>query len=132
MIKTISNGAVLSYYQLFGLPWRPIYNHYEVVVDVDFQNETITVIRLEGSQSNIGMLGSSKKHIIVEMTKRFNEIKINTKIEKYEECLDNNEVVERAKEALRTQTINGEEIEKLVNLNSKHFANYCKTGQLAI
>ena len=106
-----------------------------MVVEVDPENKTITVIRLQESQrgqSEISMLGSSKKHEIVEIEKRFNEIKINSDIEHHKNCINNKEIVERAKEALRTQTINGEEIEKLVNLNSKHFAYYCKTGQLAI
>ena len=81
------------------------------------------------------MLGSSKNHKIVKAEKRFNEIKINTKIEKDEEPLDNEEVVhvvDRAENALRTQTIDGKEIENHVNLNCKHFASYCRTGKLDI
>ena len=125
----IKAGAVLSYPRPFGLPCFPVDGDYEVVVDVDSENKMITVIRLQEpqeSQSEIRPL--SEKNKIVEIKKRFNEIKINTKID----CLDNEKVVDRAKKALETQTINGEEIEKLVHLNSKHFEDYCKTGQLDI
>ena len=117
------------------LPCHPVYSEFEVVVDVDSKNYTITVIRLQepqGSQSEIGMLGSSKNHKIVKIKKGFDEIKICNKIFKYQECLNDEEVVEKAEDALRTQTIDGNEIENLVNLDSKHFANYCKTGKLTI
>ena len=130
LIKSLARGAVLSYSESIGFPGRPAYRKFEVVVNVDPEKETITVVGLQepqGSPSKIGMLGSSKKHEIVEIRKRLNEIKINTKIE---EPLDNEGVVHRAKEALRTQTIDGEEIEKLVTLNCKQFAQYCKTGML--
>ena len=125
----IKAGAVLSYPRPFGLPCFPVDGDYEMVVDVDSQNKTITVIRLQEpqeGQSEISPL--SKNNKIVKIEKRFNETKINTKID----CLDNEKVVDRAKKALETQTINGKEIENLVNLNSKHFAHYCKTGQLDI
>ena len=101
-----------------------------MVVDVDSNNKTITVIRLQEpqrGQSEISMLDSSEKHEIVETKKRFKEIKINSDTELYKNCI--NKVVDRAKEALKTQTINGKEIKNLVTLNSKHFANYCKTGK---
>ena len=139
----IKAGAVLSYPRPLGLKCFPVDGDYEIVVDVDSQNKTITVIvvdvdsqnktitviRLQEpqeGQSEISPL--SKNNKIVKIEKRFNETKINTKID----CLDNEKVVDRAKKALETQTINGKEIENLVNLNSKHFADYCKTGQLDI
>ena len=110
--------------------FRVLYYHLEIVVDIDYKNENITVIGLQTPPDKQFWLkfwdkSSSGKAKIVNFERKFNDIKNCY----YRKPTDSNGTIERAQDAYDTQTIDGKKIEySLGTFNCEHFASYCENG----
>ena len=133
-LEDITPGTILKHPRFPNMPsWCVVYYHHEIVIDVDYTNETFTVIGLQTPTdkqfwSKLWDICSAKKAEIVEKKQTFKDIAKNCKFEK----VPNSKIaIERAENCLQTQEINGITVEySAAFLNCEHVVNYFKTGIL--
>ena len=98
-----------------------------LVSSIDLIKDKIKFIELQQGTGR-----SCAKPYVIETEISLEEVKRCYRIEKYykDECLDDKEVLARARHALETQcTMEGKKIEyDVCNYNCEHFVNDCKIG----
>ena len=107
-----------------------LYSHFEVVVDVDYENEIITVIGLQTPPDKqfwlkLWDISSSGKAEIIKIKKKLKDVKHCY----YKKPTDSKRTIERAQDAYEKQTINEKKIKySLSRFNCEHFCSYCENG----